>query len=360
MKNPYNAEQRRWLDKLQERHRSVFNGVCMASIRPADEHQADPCEGPIGNRHAIAKRHLRLIADADSLLRANKEVGSFAVWSQQYDNLQLVLIGRFSAGRWSCQKHDQRFQGIDAQRIDLSEPENLFKAIYRVVLRHNHLMMARWNALFLETETEEGWNRFKETAFNVPVSDDEAANAASEWRQVAQAVMAKMRVLETRLARSDWNSLDYRALLLASDPTVAGWGCLTMKFDLSALHPDDPRTHWNDHVDLGYIIVIPQQDGQAIITACEPDTRFRVPEIVRIHNYIPQRANPNEPHRADEHLRGRISRKLWNLNELGMRESLYQSWSATQQREVQLWMKSRGASQRPLSSLTPTHLPSLF
>ena len=360
MKNPYNADQRKWLDKLQEHYRSVSDGVCMASIRAVDERQVDPCEGPIGNRHAIAKRHLRLIADADSLLRANKEVGSFAVWSQQYDNLQPVPISRFSAGRWSCQKHDQRFQGIDAQRIDLSEPENLFKAVYRVVLRHNHLMLARWNAHFLETETEEGWKRFKETAFNVPVNDDEAATAESEWCQVAHAVMTKMRDLEARLARSEWNSLDYRALLLASDPAVAGWGSLTMKFELRALHPDDLRRHWQDHVELGYIIVIPQQNGHAIITACEPRTRFRVPEIVRIHNYVPQRLNPNEPHRADEHLRRRISGKLWNLNELGIRESLYQSWSATQQRDVQLWMNSRGASQRPHSSLAPIHLPIFF
>ena len=78
-----------------------------------------------------------------------------------------------------------------------------------------------------------------------------------------------------------------------------------------------------------------------MITACEPDLRFRVPEIVRIHKYIPVRANPNEPYQAEEHLKQRISQKIWDFNEIGMRESLYQSWSSAEQKTVQAWMKNR-------------------
>ena len=359
-KTPYSVEQHKWLDKLQEHYRVVTNGVCMATVRASNDSLTDPCAGPIGYRHAIARRHLQLITDDGNLVRANKEVGTFAIWPEQYDDLQLVPISRFSAGKWACEKHDQRFAGIDAERIDLAESENLFKAVYRVVLRHNHLMLARWNAHYAATETEEGWERFKETAFETAVSDDEAANAVSEWRDVAHSMMRKMRNLEQRLSRREWNSLEYRVLLLESNPTVAGWGCLTMKLDLSALPPHDPRRHWNHHVELGYIIVIPQQDGHAIITACEPNSRFRAPEIVRIHNCIPPRANANEPYCADDRLSLLISRRLWDLNEIGMRESLYQSWSAAEQRGVQAWMKNRGSRQRPLSSLPPSHLPRFF
>lgn len=240
MKNPYTMEQSQWLSEWRGHYRSVTNGLCMARMGGS----TDPCEGPIGRRHAIAKRHLQLIAATDNRIRANKVNESFAIWSDQYEELQRVPISRFSAGRWSCQKHDQRFAGIDAERIDLSEPENLFKAVYRVVLRKNHLSVARWNAHCIATESEEGWNRFKETAFERTVSDDEAANAENKWRTEAHAVMWKMRELEQRLARQEWNSLEYRALLLKSNPTVAGWGCLTMPFDLRGLHPDDPRRHW--------------------------------------------------------------------------------------------------------------------
>ena len=129
---------------------------------------------------------------------------------------------------------------------------------------------------------------------------------------------------------------------------------------LNALLTRDPRRYWNQHVELGHIIEIPQQDGHPIITACELNSRFRAPEIVRIHNCIPSRANANEPYCAGDRLSLLIFQRLWHLNEIGMRESLYQSWSATEQRSVQTWMKNRGSCQRPLSSLPPGHLPRFF
>ena len=190
----YDAEQRKFLKVLEGLYAPwVRTGICIATIRACNEKPTDPCKGPIGYRHAIAKRHLNLIADADNRIRANKDIESFDIWTEQYPELQPVPISRFSAGKWSCQKHDERFAGIDAEHIDLSEPENLFKAVYRVVLRQNHLTAARWSAHWAETETEEGWKRFKETAFREPVSEEEAIKAASEWRNEAQALGGQAR-----------------------------------------------------------------------------------------------------------------------------------------------------------------------
>ena len=359
MENPYNEEQRKWLLDRQEHYRQVMNGLCMARV--GSDSPAEACEGEIGYRHAISERHLRLIADAERKIRANKEIGSFEVWSEQYADLERVPIGRFSAGKWACQRHDARFAGIDAKQIDLSNPENLFKAVYRVVLRHNHLALARWNAHCTGTETEEGWRLFKELAFEKPVSDEVAAEADRKWRNEAHAVMWKMRDLEQRLAKKEWNSLEYRALLLKSKPTVAGWGCLTMKFDLSGLEDSDPRKEgWKDWVELGYMIVIPQENGHAIITACESETRCRVPEIVRIHEGMPEYADPNKPYQAGEGLRQRISRRVWGLNELGLRESLHQAWPKAEQDKAQTWMKERGRYQPMHPDQAPTDLPTFF
>ena len=360
MNNPYSPEQNRWLNDLQTHYRSVTKGICMATIRLGGESFTEPCEGPFGFRHAIAKRHLKLIADCNSQIRANRETGTFTKWPERYDDLQLVPISRFSAGRWSCQRHDERFGGIDAQEIDLLEPENLFKAVFRVVLRQNHLMLARWNAYFAMTQTAEGWDLFKETAYERALSDDEATKAEAAWRDETHAVMRKMRDLERRSRLGDWNSLEFRALLVASKPTVAGWGCLMMKFDLSGLRADDPRRHWDRHIELGYIIVIPQQEGHAIITACEPETRFRVPEIVKIHRFMPVRTNPNEPHTAEAILKRGLSQRIWELNEIGMRESLYQSWSETERNEVKAWMKKRGSRQPTLLKQASNSLPSFL
>ena len=192
--NPYSEEQRKWLAGLREHYHTVTKGICMAAIKAVHEAPTESCEGRIGRRHAIAERHLKLIAEnrgAGNTIRANKDYQSFAEWSGKYDELQPVPISQFSAGKWSCQKHDQRFAGVDAERIDFSDPENLFKAVYRVVLRQNHLMSARWNAHFKGTETDEGQQRFKETAFPTPVTDEVAEKATSEWGTVAHAVMWK-------------------------------------------------------------------------------------------------------------------------------------------------------------------------
>ena len=362
---PYSEKRHNFLEDLKSHYDPwVKTGVCMATIRMCNEEPADACEGSIGHRHAIAERHLRLIAPAtegnNREIRANKEIRSFEKWSEQYDALQRVPISQFSAGKWSCQKHDERFESIDAERIDLSKPENLFKAVYRVVLRQNHLSAARWSAHWAAAQTEERWEAFKETAFCEPTSEGGAIEAEKKWKNEAHALMWKMRDLERRLVNREWNSLDCRALLLESEPAVAGWRCLAMKFDVNRLHPDDPRRHWQDHIELGYMIVIPQRDGHAIITACESesDRRFRVPGIDRIHHHMDKLAcaTPNTPYPADEYLRWRISSRVWELNEIGIKESLYQSWSDAEKDRAQAWMKERGSQ----ASQPPSDLPTFF
>lgn len=352
MKTPYSEEQRAGLNEREEIYRRIMNGVCMTQV--GGDSPAEACEGQIGYRHAISERHLRLIADTEKKIRANKEIGSFAVWAEQYDELQRVPVSRFSAGKWACQRHDARFPGIDAKQIYLSNPENLFKAVYRVVVRHNHLTLARWTAHCAGIETEQGWRLFKELAFEKPVSDEEAEEAHREWRNKAHAVMWKMRELERRLAKKEWNSLECRTLLLKSKPTVAGWGCLAMKLNSS---------EYRDYVDLGYMIVIPQEDGHAIITACtacESAKRFRLPDIVKIHDGMPECVDPNAPYEAEEGLRRHISRRIWGLNELGMRESLYQAWPKAEQDKAQRWMKERGWSGPMHPDRVPLHLPPFF
>ena len=360
MNKPYTQEEQAWLDQLQQQYSRIYGGVCMATIRYEGSASATPCEGEIGNRHAIAKRHLKLIADSGNKIRANREIASFEKWLEKYDGLQSVPISRFSAGRWSCQKHDERFAGIDAAKIDLAKPENLFKAIYRAVLRHNHLSTARWTAVYKATSTDEGWEQFREMAFESPVGEDEAAKVRNQWRNRAGSLMSKTREFERRLIAKKWDSLDYRVLLLKSRPSVAGWGCAMMSFDTRYLAVDDPRREWGDFAELAFMVVIPQDDGHAIITACEKDTRFRVPEIRYIHDSMPVGVPPDKPYQASEKLKLRISRKIWGLNELGFRESLYQSWSTTDQCLAQQWMKQDRSHLLTHPERAPEYLPCLL
>ena len=196
---------------------------------------------------------------------------------------------------------------------------------------------------YLTQSTYKGWEDFKEAAFCEPTSEEGAIEAVKKWRDAAYTSMWKMRDLERRLAKGEWNSLDYQVLLLQSKPVVAGWRCLMKK-------AADP----SNYIELGYMIVIPQQDGHAIITACEHEPIL--PQIKRIHHHMPTHASPDTPYQADEYLKRRISSKVWELNEIGIRESLYQSWSDAEKDRAQAWMKERGS----LTWQPPSDLPTFF
>ncbi len=221
-------------------------------------------------------------------------------------------------------------------------------------------MMARWSAFCTATQTEEAWEVFKRTAFETSVNDDEATIAELVWMQIAHTVMWKMRELEQRLILKDWNSLELRAVLIASEPSVAGWGCLQMKSNLNGRSSNYPRRYWDDYVDLGYMVVIPQPEGHAIITACETDCRFRLPEIVKIHRFMPVRTNPSEPLKANAILKRELSEKFWELNEIGICDSLYQSWSEPERNKVQTWLKIRDRRSPTLLSQLKKGLPTIL
>ena len=220
--------------------------------------------------------------------------------------------------------------------------------------------MARWTAAYELTRAEESWKFFKATAFENTVTEEEARDAFNHWGRCAQALMAKMREFERRLLSNDWNSLDYRTVLLQSKPAIAGWGCRPMGFDTRGLPNTAFRQGRKNWIDFVYMVVIPQDCGHAIITACEKDTRFRVPEVKYIHDSVPPSAPHNSPYEANEKLKGRISSKIWGLNELGFRESRYQSWSITEQRLVQEWMKQDRCNLLTHPEQVPEYLPTLL
>ena len=361
MNHEYEKEYYLWMESLRNEYRRVTNGFCMFGSSNHEDIQTSDCSGEIGQRHAISRRHLRIIADNKNMIRAIKEIGAFDNCLEQYESMQLVPISQFSAGKWLCQKHDQMFAGLDTELIDLSNPENLFKAVYRVVLRQNLLSFARWQAHWVNTQSEEDWTRFKESAFIGHVSDEEASKAVNEWCSVARTIYSKADDLGKRLRMKAWDSLKCRAFMLKSQPAVAGWGCQIMKFDPSRLKSEDTQQGWKDFLELGYMIVIPQIYGHAIITACETIDRFRVPEIERIHKIIPYDAKPNEPYIVGEKTQRSLQNCVWRLNELGVKESLYKGWTGLERDEVQLWMKNKNKSTNAcLLNGEPLDLPMLL
>ena len=50
---------------LNDHYTKIENGHCILSQKAINSDHANDCEGDIGSRHAISKRHLKLIVDDD-------------------------------------------------------------------------------------------------------------------------------------------------------------------------------------------------------------------------------------------------------------------------------------------------------
>ena len=309
-------------------------------------------EGNVGRRHSISRRHLKLIADkhgSENHIYAIKERRTFFEHAEQDAPLRLVSIKEFSAGNWACQKHDKIFENLDEEQVDLSIRENLYKYVGRVVFHHNLLMQQRWIPIWEKAHEEHCWKQLKENLFIGSVSDEIASETLTEWRNTAAAVHSMAANLSRNIRKKCWDSLQIRACMLRSEPVVAGWGCTFFKLPA-------------DQFDLGYVIVVPQEYGHAIITACTSTEQFRGNEIARIHRIIPFDVNPNKLYLASEGSKKIMSNAIWGCNEIGISASLYEKWNNDEKATINNWLKA-GDKVKKLSWIgepAPFDLPCLF
>ena len=329
------------------------------------DHESN-CEGKVGRRHSISRRHLKLIADKDGSenhIYAIRERRTFFEHTERDAPLPLVSIKEFSAGKWACQKHDKIFENLDEELVDLSIPENLYKYVGRVVFRHNLLMQQRWIPIWEKAQEEHCWKQLKENLFFRSVSDEVASETLTEWRNTAAAVHSMAANLSRNIRKKCWNSLQIRACMLRSEPVVAGWGCNYLKFPVDQLSDRAPRKEgWGDHIDLGYIIVIPQGYGHAMITACASTEQFRVNEIARIHRIIPFDVNPNKLYSASEGEKKLMSNAIWGCDEIGISASLYEKWNKEEKATINSWLKAEDKMKKSvwIGEPAPFDLPRLF
>lgn len=144
------------------------------------------------------------------------------------------------------------------------------------------------------------------------MSDEHTNEAFKNWFNVATAINSKAKKLGRELREKNWNTLKIRACMLKSKPTVAGWGCLFKKFNLSMLSNDDSQKEgYKNCIELGYTIVIPQEFGHAIITACERSDQTLIKDIAQIHRCIPFDVKSNELYIATKQTKKRKNLFGW-------------------------------------------------
>ena len=350
---------------LNDHYTKIEKGHCILSQTAINSDHANDCEGDIGSRHAISKRHLELIVDDDDCpdhFFATKEKRTFFEHEGRDSCLQPTSRKKFSSGKWACQKHDNIFKSLDAEQIDISEPENSFKAVCRVVFRHNLLMQLRWIPIRECVQTECGWKQFKDKVFTQPVGDKEADIELNERRRVANAVNTMADKLSRKLLENDWNSLQIRTCMLESEPTVAGWGCIFMQIPVDKLRDEDPHKEGQKNdIELGYVIVIPQKYGHAIITACAASDEIRNKEITQIHRCIPYDVKPNNTYMPTLKTRKSLSNWIWGFNELGIKASHYRSWNNDEKKRTNDWVRNEQTKKSVwLNQYEPPDLPLLL
>ena len=162
--------------------------------------------------------------------------------------------------------------------------------------------------------------------FTQPVGDKITDIELNERRRVANAVNTMADKLSRKLLENDWNSLQIRTCMLESEPTVAGWGCIFMQIPVDKLRDEDPHKEGQKNdIELGYVVVIPQEYGHAIITACAAFDEIRNKIITQIHRCIPYDVKPNNTYMSTLKTRKSLSNWIWGFNELGIKASLYKS-----------------------------------
>ena len=349
-----NDTRREFEKHLDRDYQLIEKGHCMLSANYGESNQVSICNGKIVSCHAISRNQLNLIADNvddPNHIIAVKERRSFLEEANRGNHLQRTSIGKFSAGNWACEKHENDFKNIDCCQIDLSSRENILNTVLRVVCRHNLLMQLRWFPIYKHCQTDLGWQQIIEHGFIDSISDEEAEVFLRKWRDFASAVNSMAQYLIQKIREKDWNCLQIRTCMLKSKPTVAGWGC----------------SYWNDplnnhHIDLAYLIAIPQEYGHALITACKSSDQFRLNDITKIHSCIPYDSNPHKLHIACSNTRKLLSNWIWGANELGIRPTFYNSWDDSEKNKVDKWFlrdeKTKKSVWNGISC--PSDLPLLF
>ena len=220
---------------------------------------SERCKQPPIKAHAVPRSALKLIAQSNKVYatNANPPQNPLAFYNQ--DPLSERSIEQFSVGKWACGHHDQIFNPIDSNNIDLHLKSNLFLIIYRITLRATQLALRTVGRIAIPMLDPA-----------VPTPKGISEDGAEELRQFAfNATPAVARLFSIKAAmdrfwrNKDYHRLDYRVITWKTKPVMAGAGIIWN---------DGPpgRLTWSGNTAClpGWLIILPQKYGQAIITAC--------------------------------------------------------------------------------------------
>ena len=219
------------------------------------------CQQPAIKAHAVPRSALKLIAQRNKVYATNANPPQNPLAFINQDPLSERSIEQFTVGKWACRNHDLIFNSIDSNSINLRCTRNLFLIVYRTTLRAAQLALRTVGRIAVPmvdpvVPTPKG------------ISEDDAEKLR-QFAIVGTFVVAHLFRIKAAMDRfwrkKEYHRLDYRVTTWETKPVMAGAGILWN---------DGPpgKLAWSGSAARlpGWLVILPQKYGQAIITAC-PD-----------------------------------------------------------------------------------------
>ncbi len=291
------------------------------------------CQNPSIKAHALPRTALELIADKEGMV-----IGSHPdppqnpiAWEAQ-NALDTRNIRRFSIGQWACDEHDKLFSPIDSKSIDFSDERNLFLAIYRLTLRSTQYVLRVGDRLVSTTIESES------PLIGLP--DSAVENIKQVTRQTFD-VAKDLFVLSVRMNRfleeESFDRIEYRIAEFYSVPTLAASGMKRLDGPGTGVYWDDKNWVANNSSIPAWLVVLPQDHGQTVITASLPGYDRYTADF---HSGVPKFGEIRKRSGANW---GRLmSRKILECSfDLALSIECYQGLTASEQIALQDYLRRR-------------------
>ncbi len=281
--------------------------------------------------HAVPRSALKLIARSNKVYATNADPPQNPLAFINQDPLSERSIEKFSVGKWACGHHDRIFNPIDSNSINLRLKRNLFLIVYRTTLRVTQLALRTVGRI-----------AFPMVNPSVPIPKGISEDYAEELRQFvinSTPVVAHLFRIKAAMDRfwrnREYYRLDYRVITWETEPVMAGAGILWN---------DGPpgKSAWSGSAAQlpGWLVILPQKYGQAIITACPDGFSEYAHEINGVTEGKGYRATG-----IDDDWTRRINiTALKFVSDLAIQPDVFQSLTDQQALELQSYLASRTIS----------------
>ena len=216
---------------------------------------SEGCKQPPIKAHAVPRSALKLIAQSNKVYATNVNPPQNPLAFYNQDPLSERSIEQFSVGKWACGHHDQIFNPIDSNNIDLHLKSNLFLIVYRLTLRATQLALRTVGRL----------SPMLDPTIPTPkgISEDEAEKLR-QYVTDTTPIVAHLFFIKVSMDKfwknKEYHRLDYRVITWKTKPVMAGAGIIWN---------DGPpgKLTWSGNTAClpSWLIILPQKYGQAII-----------------------------------------------------------------------------------------------